>query len=327
MPLPSDPSTFTMGLGDHIEDLRRRVIAALILPLPLAIGLFFVADLLLAWLILPLQKVQLSGGWTPTLQVLSPPEFLLLEMKLSIVAALVLSLPWILWQGWRFIAPGLYPHERRYVYILIPGSVLLVIAGMSLLFYVMLPLILQVLMLFAGGLEVPQVLLPMLTDTAHAVGTSFPVGRPEAATIGQAWIAEDGRSIEVALSTTTQDMVQLLTMPLEGRNAISQVYQLSSYINFVLALSLGIAVAFQLPLAVLLLSWIGIVKVETLRKRRNWALLVCAIVAALTTPADVFSMLIMLIPLYMLYELGILLATWLPASRMARGRTDADAEA
>ena len=121
MPLPSDPSTFTMGLGDHIEDLRRRVIAALILPLPLAIGLFFVADLLLAWLILPLQKVQLSGGWTPTLQVLSPPEFLLLEMKLSIVAALVLALPWILWQGWRFIAPGLYPHERRYVYILIPG--------------------------------------------------------------------------------------------------------------------------------------------------------------------------------------------------------------
>jgi len=327
MPLPSDPSTFTMGLGDHIEDLRRRVIAALILPVPLAIGLFFVADTLLAWLILPLQKVQLAGGWTPTLQVLSPPEFLLLEMKLSIVAAIVLSLPWMLWQAWRFVAPGLYPHERRYVYILIPGSVLLVITGMTLLFYVMLPLVLQVLMIFAGGLEVPEVLLPVLTDTTQVVGSAFPTGRPEAAAIGQAWLADDGGSIEVAVSATTDGMVQLLTMPLEGRNAISQVYQLSSYVNFVLALSLGIAIAFQLPLAVLLLSWIGIVKVETLRKRRNWALLVCAVVAAFTTPADVFSMLIMLLPLYLLYELGILLATWLPTSRVSSSRSDGDAEA
>ena len=185
----------------------------------------------------------------------------------------------------------------------------------------MLPLILQVLMLFAGGLEVPQVLLPMLTDTAHAVGTSFPVGRPEAATIGQAWIAEDGRLHRSCLvdndtrhGATTDDAL--------GRSKCHQPGVPASVVTSTSFLRCHLAslFAFQLPLAVLLLSWIGIVKVETLRKRRNWALLVCAIVAALTTPADVFSMLIMLIPLYMLYELGILLATWLPASRMARGR-------
>jgi Sec-independent protein secretion pathway component TatC len=232
-----------------------------------------------------------------------------------------------MWQAWRFVAPGLYPHERRYVYVLIPGSVFLVLAGLSLLFYVMLPLILQVLMLFAGNLEVPEVLLPLATDASHLVSTAFPSGRPEMASLGQAWIADGGGAIEVAVATTQEGMVQLLTMPLEGRNAISQVYQLSSYVNFVLALALGIAVAFQLPLVVLLLSWIGIVNVKTLRKRRNWALLVCAVVAALTTPADVFSMLIMLVPLYMLYELGILLATWLPASRMRGRQSDADAEA
>ncbi|MCH2134980.1 MAG: twin-arginine translocase subunit TatC [Phycisphaerales bacterium] len=326
MPLPSDPRKYTMGLGDHIEDLRKRVIAALILPLPLAIALFFVADWLLAWLILPLQKVQLAGGWNPTLQVLSPPEFLLLEMKLSIVVALVLALPWILWQAWRFIAPGLYPHERRFVYLLVPGSFVLVIAGLSLLFYVMLPLILQVLMLFASGIETPQVLMPLADATQSAV-TAFPSGRPEHAAIGQAWLADDGRSIEVAVTSTKEGMAQILTMPLEGRNAISQVYRLSSYVDFVLALSLGIAVAFQLPLAVLLLSWIGIVNVDMLRKRRSWALLICAVVAALTTPSDVFSMLIMLIPLYLLYELGILLAKWLPASRLAGSQTDGEAEA
>jgi len=316
-----------MGLGDHLDDLRKRVFAALIVPVPLAILIFFIADWLLEWMILPLQNVQMAGGWSPQLQVLSPPEFLLLEMKLSIVAALVIGLPWILWQAWRFIAPGLYPHERRYVHLLIPGSTLLVIAGVSLLYFVMLPLMLQVLMLFASGIETPQILLPAVMESSHIMGTTFPVGRPELASVGQAWLASDGRFIEIAVAASSDNHVQILSMPLEGRNAISQVFRLSSYIDFVLALSLGIAVAFQLPLAVLLLSWIGIVNVEMLRKRRNWALFVCAIVAAITTPADVFSMLIMLIPLYLLYELGILLAVWIPVSRMHGELTDGDAEA
>ena len=314
-----------MALGDHLEDLRNRVIAALILPLPLAIGLFFVADILLEWLILPLQRVQLAGGWSPQLQVLSPPEFLLLEMKLSIVAALVLTLPWIVWQAWRFIAPGLYPHERRFVYLLIPGSFILMVTGVSLLYFVMLPLMLQVLMLFASGIETPAVLMPASIEASHIIGTTFPIGRPDLAAVGQAWLADGGRFIEVAVSSTSDGMVQILTVPLEGRNAISQVFRLSSYVDFVLALSLGIAVAFQLPLAVLLLSWVGIVNVPMLKRRRTWALLICAVVAALTTPSDVFSMLIMLVPLYLLYELGILLATWLPASRLAGSRTDAEA--
>ena len=109
-----------MGLGDHLDDLRKRVIAALIVPLPLAVVIFAISDWLIELIIRPLQKVQLAGGWSPQLQVLSPPEFLLLEMKLSIVAAIVISLPWIMWQGWKFIAPGLYPHERRYVHLLVP---------------------------------------------------------------------------------------------------------------------------------------------------------------------------------------------------------------
>ena len=315
-----------MGLGDHLDDLRKRVIAALIVPLPLAVVIFAISDWLIELIIRPLQKVQLAGGWAPQLQVLSPPEFLLLEMKLSIVAAIVISLPWIMWQGWKFIAPGLYPHERRYVHLLVPGSFILMVSGITLLYYVMLPLMLQMLMLFASGIDSPQVLLPATMEPSHVMGATFPVGRPELAAIGQAWLADDGRSIEVAVSATEAGHVQVLSMQLAGQNAISQVFQLSSYVNFVLALALGIAFAFQLPLVVLLLNWIGVVKVETLRKRRKWALLVCAMVAAIATPADVFSMMIMLIPLYLLYELGILLAVWIPASKM-RGPVDADAEA
>ena len=87
--LPEDPSDYTMSLGDHLEELRRRVIAAVIVPLPLSILIFFIAHILVEWLLLPLQKVQLAWGFPPEVQVLSPPEFLLLELKLSVVLALV----------------------------------------------------------------------------------------------------------------------------------------------------------------------------------------------------------------------------------------------
>ena len=91
--MPNDPSEFTMSLGDHIDELRKRVILGLIVPLPLSILIFFIAHILVEWLLLPLQQVQLAWGFPPEVQVLSPPEFLMLELKLSIVLALVLSAP------------------------------------------------------------------------------------------------------------------------------------------------------------------------------------------------------------------------------------------
>ena len=109
---------------------------------------------------------------------------------------------------------------------------------------------------------------------------------------------------------------------LEGSNAISQIFRLTSYVNFVLILLAGIALAFQMPLVIVLLGWTGIVNVKGLKANRKWALLVCCIIAAITTPADVISMVFMLMPLYCLYELGILLLQCVPASRLAG---DADA--
>jgi Sec-independent protein secretion pathway component TatC len=325
--LPEDPADYTMSLGDHIDELRKRVIAGFIVPLPLSIVIFFFAHILIEWLLLPLQKVQLAWGFPPEVQVLSPPEFLMLELKLSIVLALVLSMPWILWQVWLFIGPGLYPRERRFVYLLLPGSFVLTLIGIAVMYFVMLPLMLQVLMLITRGVDVPPQYLP-LAETAADSALVIPIVEtpPTEAAVGQMWLDSGGTVLHVAVEAEPTGKVQMLQTPLQGRSAVTQVFQLSSYVNFVLALLLGVSLAFQLPLVMLLGGWLGLLSAAMLRSKRRWALLVCGIVAAITTPADAFSMLLMLIPLYGLYEFGILLVAILPADRVARGLRSSDGD-
>ncbi|MCH2140786.1 MAG: twin-arginine translocase subunit TatC [Phycisphaerales bacterium] len=316
--LPDDPADYKMSLGDHLDELRKRVIASLILPLPLAVLLFFVADFLVATLLLPLQRVQLAWGFPPEVQVLSPPEFLLLELKLCFVLALVISLPWLLWQAWLFVGPGLYPRERRFVYLLLPGSGLMTIIGILVMYFVMLPLMLQVLMLITRGVEVPADILQRAAQPSESAFVLPMLDEPPTEAVpGQAWINPETSIMHVAVTTDAPEQVQVLQMPLQGQAAVTQIFRLSSYVNFVLALLLGVSIAFQLPLVLLLGGWIGLVDAPMLRAKRKWALLACALVSAVTTPADVFSMVLMLLPLYGLYELGIILIGVLPADRVA----------
>jgi hypothetical protein len=120
--------------------------------------------------------------------------------------------------------------------------------------------------------------------------------------------------------TGSDGTAEILAIPLAPKPVIAQEYRLSEYIGFVLLLFLGIAIAFQMPLVVVLLGWLGLASVDWLRSKRRYALFVCGIVSAVITPStDVISMLVMLVPLYGLYELGILLLTIAPASKVAEG--------
>jgi sec-independent protein translocase protein TatC len=89
-------------------------------------------------------------------------------------------------------------------------------------------------------------------------------------------------------------------------------------------LMFAIAIAFQLPMVMLLLGWLGVLNPDWLRKNRRYALLVLALLSAIITPQDIVSMLMMLIPLYMLYELGIQLIVWVPMTRVAGEHDDDD---
>ena len=84
------------------------------------------------------------------LQSLGPAEVLVIKLKLSLIVAVVLSLPWVIWQAWLFIRPGLYVHERRFAYFLLPGSAVLTTIGLALMYFVMLPLMLPMLARYAS---------------------------------------------------------------------------------------------------------------------------------------------------------------------------------
>jgi sec-independent protein translocase protein TatC len=313
----------TMSIGDHLEELRSRIIWCIIPPLPLAIVYFFIADSIVRWFLIPLYAVLEQHGLPTQVQVLSPPEFIIAEMKIAIGAAILTAGPWILYQLWQFVSPGLHKQERRFVYFLIPLSTLLGIFGLALMYYFMLPVILNFMVTIAGNIELQTNTLSLGDSMSTVV---FPVleAQPEIAAIGDAWIKLPEGILTVAVPSTEVGVLQTLTMPMSHGSLISQQFQLSSYLGFVIMLMFAIAIAFQLPMVMLLLGWLGVLNPDWLRKNRRYALLVLALLSAIITPQDIVSMLMMLIPLYMLYELGIQLIVWVPMTRVAGEHDDDD---
>jgi sec-independent protein translocase protein TatC len=313
----------TMSIGDHLEELRSRIIWCIIPPLPLAILYFLIADSIVRWFLIPLYAVLEQHGLPTQVQVLSPPEFIIAEMKIAIGAAILTAGPWILYQLWQFVSPGLHHHERRFVYFLIPLSTLLGLLGLALMYYFMLPVILDFMVTIAGNIELQASALSLGDSMSNVV---FPVleSQPEIAAVGDAWIKLPEGVLTVAIPSTEDGLLQTLTMPMSHGSLISQQFQLSSYLGFVIMLMFAIAIAFQLPMVMLLLGWLGVLSPEWLRKNRRYALLVLALLSAIITPQDIVSMLMMLIPLYMLYELGIQLIVWVPMARVAGEHDDDD---
>jgi Sec-independent protein secretion pathway component TatC len=357
--MPEDPDSYSMSFGDHLEELRRRILWSLALPLPLwIVTTFLFGEQMIEWLHRPLGRV-LQGHHLPSrLQALGPAEALGTSIKLGLVVAIVLSVPWIAWQAWLFVRPGLYRHERRFVHFLVPLSGVLTAVGVCLMYYVMLPLMLQVLVLFGSALGPDGPQTPRDPRVQAVLDSNPPIvlrlAPPAAPRVGEVWVsisdlqtlwvavaAEEGRAGAAgatAEATARADTgadpeapgkanrpvgggsgVRLLSVPLPRGPLISQQFRLSSYVNFVLLLMLGIVIAFQMPLVVLLLGWMGIVSPADLRAKRRHALFICAIVAAVITPADALSMIMMLVPLYGLYELSIVLLRIAPPQAVAEG--------
>ena len=226
-----------------------------------------------------------------------------------------------MYQLWRFVSPGLHKHERRFVYFLIPFSTLLGFVGLALMYYIMLPIILNFMVTMAGNVEMNDTSIDVSESMSSIV---FPIveTNPEAAAAGDAWIKMPEGVLTVAVPSNDVDVLKTLNIPMNHGSLISQQFQLSSYLSFVIMLMFAIAVAFQLPMVMLLLGWLGVVTPQWLRAHRKYALFVLAVVSALITPQDAISMVMMLIPLYLLYELGIALIVFVPVSRVAGKHDD-----
>ena len=158
---PNKTTSTMMSIGEHIEDLRKRILLSIIPPLPLAVIFFLLADPIVRWFLVPLYDVLQQHGLPTQVQVLSPPEFLIAEMKIALGAAILVAGPWILYQLWRFVSPGLYQHEKRFVYFLIPLSTILGALGLALMYYIMLPVILNFIVTLAGNVELNQAVIEL----------------------------------------------------------------------------------------------------------------------------------------------------------------------
>jgi len=194
-------SDTAMSIGDHIEELRIRIIWSIIPPLPLAILFFFLADTIVRWFLIPLHIVLEDHGLPTQVQVLSPPEFLLAEMKIALGAAILAAGPWILIQLWKFVSPGLHIHERRFVYFLIPLSTLLGAGGLLLMYFFMLPVILDFMVSLAGHVEVT---VQTVTIGESISSVSYPLleAQPTIAAAGDAWVKLPEGVLHIAIPTT-----------------------------------------------------------------------------------------------------------------------------
>ncbi len=225
-----------LPVTEHIEELRQRIFKSIIA---------LVVGFLIAWpfrkdILLFLEK-PLPEDLRGKLIFLSPPEAFFTALKVSFFAGVLIALPFVLYQAWKFIEPGLYEHEKKFILPFIFFSLLFFFGGASFAYFVILPFGLRFLLGFMGDLLTPQI------------------------TVG-------------------------------------------SYISFVIQMILAFGFVFLLPVVVWLLSKLGVINYRMLENNRKYAILFIFVIAAVLTPPDIFSQVMMALPLLGLYELSIWIA-------------------
>jgi len=308
-----------MSFGDHLEELRRCVIRAMLGLVPFFFaGMYFAKDIL-DFLIRPVQAKLLALGQAPQLQATGATEIFGVWMRIAFIFTLLGGSWWIIIQLWLFVKPGLYRHERRFVYLLVPMSVVLTCLSALFLYFVMLPVVLEFLIDFGSKVaEVhPQTTpLPEGTVLPHAV--TLP-GDPPEPHEGDWWINSTLSELRFCLAVTPEGPI-IKSIPLTLASGVVQQYRVREYIELILSMALAFAAGFQTPVVVLLLGWVGLINYQWLGKQRRYAFFIAVIAAAALTPTgDPITLCLLLAPLYLLYELGVFMLRFLPADRVARG--------
>lgn len=222
----------------HLIELRDRLIRVLLSILAVFLCLFPWAKDLYALLAQPLLATLPQGGQMIATDVVG---VFLVPMKVALMVAFLIALPYVLYQVWAFVAPGLYAHEKKLALPLVASSVLLFFIGMSFAYFLVFPTV-----------------FGFMASVA-----------PE----GVAWMTD-----------------------------------IEKYLSFVMTTFVAFGVAFEVPVIVVVLVMVGIVELSTLKEWRSYVIVGAFVIAAIFTPPDVVSQLMLAIPLCLLYELGMLMA-------------------
>jgi sec-independent protein translocase protein TatC len=238
----------TESLIAHLLELRKRVLNSVVALLLAFLCLVPWAADLYSLLAQPMLSKLPKGGQMIATDVTTP---FFVPLKVALMAAFLVALPYILYQLWRFVAPGLYEHEKRWVFPLVAASLLLFLGGMAFAYFAVFP-----------------VVFGFITASAPA--------------------------------------------------GVAVMTDIDKYLSFVLSMFVAFGITFQVPIAVILLVKTGMVSTAKLREIRPYVIVGAFVVGAIFTPPDVVSQFMLAMPLWLLYEAGIVVAGWMisPPPRM-----------
>ncbi|MCL1075247.1 twin-arginine translocase subunit TatC [Shewanella dokdonensis] len=225
-------------LISHLLELRNRLLRATASVLIVFLAIVYWAKDIYHYMAVPLLKALPSGGTMIATDVAAP---FFAPFKLTLVLAFFIAIPYVLYQIWAFVAPGLYKHEKRLIAPLLFSSTILFYLGISFAYYVVFPLVFG---FFANA----------------------------------------------------------------GPEGVQVATDINSYLNFVLKLFFAFGLAFEIPIAVVLLCWAGVTTPDDLKAQRPYIVVGAFVVGMLLTPPDVISQTMLAVPMLLLFEGGLFAA-------------------
>ena len=226
------------SFSDHLLELRSRLIKVIILFGILVIGGIPFAGEIYSFVSAPLINLLPDGSSMIATEVASP---FMAPIKLVVYVAILFSMPWLFYQTWMFISPGLYKNEKKFTAPLMLSTIVLFFSGIGFAFFVVCPIIFKFFISMAP------------------------------------------------------DSIQVMT-------------DISQYLSFIFKLLFAFGIAFEIPVATILLINNGITSKASLIKARPYLIILFLIIGMLLTPPDIFSQLFLAIPMWILFEIGIFFA-------------------
>jgi sec-independent protein translocase protein TatC len=307
-PRDFDPDSYRMTIGEHLEELRTRLIVSLVGFIVAAIVCLSFGERIVVFFCRPLIYGLQKKNLNPQLFYTEIGGGFMVYMKVSLICAVALAAPWMVYQIWKFVAAGLYPHERKYVTKYIPLSIGLLIAGMCFVYLIVLPWTISFFIGFGDSIPLPQGSAHVATTMPSGGLLSAPMldGDPANPKEGQFWINKAEGRLKMFFGKG-----DIRVIPFGPSNLLAPHITLPEYIDLVITSLITFGLCFQLPLVVLTLVRIGIVDIATFRRSRRYVYFIISLIAAAITPGDlVTAMLALMAPLILLFELGIWLAAW-----------------
>ncbi len=252
---PTGPGNTEETFISHLIELRSRLLRSIVAVIIVLVCLVPWAKNIYALLAAPLLKALPQGS---TMIATDVTGTFLVPLKVTMMAALLIALPYVLYQMWAFVAPGLYHHEKRLALPVIFSSVLFFAVGMAFAYFVVFPIAFG---FFAGY---------------------APAG------------------------------VQMMT-------------DIDKYLSFVLTMFIAFGVTFEVPVVVVVLVRLGVVELQKLRSIRGYVIVGAFVVGAIFAPPDVLSQCMLAVPLWLLYELGLLAARFVAVSPRTPGVEESEA--